>query len=82
MREACLILRNQLNDGTKALKSKEEVRDCMLVETASQSHIDPQKHIDRRGRFNFIFLEALRVEDCGLCASILGIFWQCDQLRQ
>lgn len=42
MREACLILRNHLNDGTKALKSKEEVRDCMLLETASQSHTDPQ----------------------------------------
>lgn len=41
MREACLILRNHLNDASKALKSKEEVRDCVLVETASQSHIDP-----------------------------------------
>lgn len=31
MREACLILRNHLNDDAKALKSKELVRVCMLL---------------------------------------------------
>lgn len=31
MREACLILKNHLNDDIKALKSKEVVRPCMLL---------------------------------------------------
>lgn len=34
MREACLILRNHLNDDAKALKSKEVVRACMLFKTS------------------------------------------------
>lgn len=37
MREACLILRNHLNDDNKALKSKEVVRACMLLKTYSPS---------------------------------------------
>lgn len=31
MREACLILKNHLNDDIKTLKSKEVVRSCMLL---------------------------------------------------
>lgn len=33
MREACLILKNHLNDDIKTLKSKEVVRSCMLLLT-------------------------------------------------
>lgn len=33
MREACLILKNHLNDDIKTLKSKEVVRPCMLLQT-------------------------------------------------
>lgn len=39
MREACLILRNHLNDDTKALKSKEVVRVCMLLKTSPHSRV-------------------------------------------
>lgn len=38
MREACLILRNHLNDDARALKSKEVVRACMLPKASSHSH--------------------------------------------
>lgn len=38
MREACLILRNHLNDDARALKSKEVVRACMLLKASSHSH--------------------------------------------
>lgn len=31
MREACLILKNHLNDDVRTLKSKELVRSCMLL---------------------------------------------------
>lgn len=34
MREACLVLRNHLNDDAKALKSKEVVRTGMLLKTS------------------------------------------------
>ena len=33
MREACLIMKNHLNDDIKTLKSKEVVRSCMLLQT-------------------------------------------------
>lgn len=33
MREACLILKNHLNDDIKTLKSKEVVRPCILIYT-------------------------------------------------
>lgn len=39
MREACLIVRNHLNDDAKALKSKEVVRECMLLQTSSHSRM-------------------------------------------
>lgn len=32
MREACLILKNHLKDDIAALKSKEVVRPCMLLQ--------------------------------------------------
>lgn len=39
MREACLILRNHLNDDARALKSKEVVRACMLLKASSHSQL-------------------------------------------
>ena len=44
MREACLILKNHLNDDIKTLKSKEVVRSCMLL----------QAILSQRYTFNFI----------------------------
>lgn len=38
MREACLILRNHLNDDARAPKSKEVVRARMLLKASSHSH--------------------------------------------